>query len=90
VYGDNMIDKYINYFNSFKVLDTEDKKEEIINHFKDLIELLYKINKYYDNNNEILPILDKYETDEEFLDLLFTYIITLKEENAKMIENIRG
>ena len=85
-----MIDKYINYFNSFKVLDTEDKKEEIINHFKDLIELLYKINKYYDNNNEILPILDKYETDEEFLDLLFTYIITLKEENAKMIENIRG
>lgn len=85
-----MIDKYINYFNSFKVLDTEDKKEEIINHFKDLIELLYKINKSYDNNNEILPILDKYETDEEFLDLLFTYIITLKEENAKMIENIRG
>ena len=85
-----MIDKYINYFNSFKVLETEDKKEEIINHFKHLIELLYKINKSYDNNNEILPILDKYETDEEFLDLLFTYIITLKEENAKMIENIRG
>ena len=32
--------------------------------------------------------LDKYSNDDEYLNLLFSYIISLKEENAKLIEKI--
>lgn len=83
-----MVEKYINYYNKFRELDNEDKKKEIVEHFKELILLLYKMNKNIDDNNEILPVLDKYEDDDEFLNLMFTYIITLKEENSKLIDYI--
>lgn len=83
-----MEEKYLNYIRSFNKLDIESKKEEIKNNLYDLLKLLYFINKKIDNMNEVLPVYNNYSNDAEYLNLLFSYIISLKEENAKLIEKI--
>ncbi len=83
-----MIEKYINYINVFKKLDVDDKKEEIIKNFNELFNLLYTYNNNFDLDKNLLPIFKSYESDDEFLNLLFTYIISFKEENAKLIKYI--
>lgn len=76
-------DKYRNLVNEFSKLDIEDKKEEILNNLKELLDIFHNY-----NNDDLLPVLNDYEDDDEFLDMLFTYVISLKEENAKFIEKI--
>ena len=83
-----MEESYLKYIESFNELDIEDKKEEIKNNLYDLLRLLYFTNKKIDNMNEVLPIYNNYSNDDEYFNLLFTYIISLKEENAKLIEKI--
>lgn len=85
-----MEESYLKYIESFNELDIEDKKEEIKNNLYDLLRLLYFTNKKIDNMNEVLPIYNNYSNDDEYLNLLFTYIISLKEENAKLIEKIEN
>ena len=46
-----MIDSYVNYVNVFKELDNEDKKEEIIKNFKELVIVLNEVNKRFNNVN---------------------------------------
>lgn len=83
-----MEESYLKYIESFNELDIEDKKEEIKNNLYDLLRLLYFTNKKIDNMNEVLPIYNNYSNEDEYFNLLFTYIISLKEENAKLIEKI--
>lgn len=83
-----MKEEYFNYIKSFNQLDIEDKKEEIKNNLYELLNLLYFTNKKIDNMNEVLPIYNNYSNDDEYFNLLFSYIISLKEENAKLIEKI--
>jgi|GEM_PF-2481041 hypothetical protein len=85
-----MEESYLKYIESFNELDIEDKKEEIKNNLYDLLRLLYFTNKKIDNMNEVLPIYNNYSNDDEYFNLLFTYIISLKEENAKLIEKIEN
>ena len=80
--------QYINLIRSFKELDIEDKKEEILKKIYELIQLLYLENKKIDSFNTPLGILQEYTDDDSYFDLLFTYIMTLREENAKLIEKI--
>ena len=83
-----MEEKYLNYIKSFNQLDIENKKEEIKNNLLELLKLLYFTNKKIDNMNDVLPIYNNYSNDDEYFNLLFSYIISLKEENAKLIEKI--
>ena len=85
-----MEESYLKYIKSFNELDIEDKKEEIKNNLYDLLSLLYFTNKKIDNMNEVLPIYNNYSNEDEYFNLLFTYIISLKEENAKLIEKIEN
>lgn len=85
-----MEESYLKYINNFNELDIEDKKEEIKNNLYDLLRLLYFTNKKIDNMNEVLPIYNNYSNEDEYFNLLFTYIISLKEENAKLIEKIEN
>ena len=85
-----MEESYLKYIESFNELDIEDKKEEIKNNLYDLLSLLYFTNKKIDNMNEVLPIYNNYSNEDEYFNLLFTYIISLKEENAKLIEKIEN
>ena len=80
--------QYINLIRNFKKLDIEDKKEEILKKIYELIQLLYLENKKIDSFNTPLVILQEYTDDDSYFDLLFTYVMTLREENAKLIEKI--
>jgi len=83
-----MEERYLDYIKSFNQLDIENKKNEIKNNLNDLLKLLYFINKKIDNMNELLPTYNNYSNDDEYYNLLFSYIISIKEENAKLIEKI--
>lgn len=85
-----MEESYLKYIESFNELDIEDKKEEIKNNLYELLRLLYFTNKKIDNMNEVLPVYNNYSNEDEYFNLLFTYIISLKEENAKLIEKIEN
>ena len=54
----------------------------------ELLKLLYYINKKINKYNEVLPILSEYNNEDEYFDNLFTIIISLKEENAKLLDNL--
>ena len=81
-------EKYYKLVDSFSELDIEDKKEEVLKHTLELLQLLYLKNKEFDKEAEVLPVLNKYRDEEEYFNLLFSYIISLKEENAKLIDKL--
>ncbi len=83
-----MEENYINLIAAFKGLEIEDKKEEILKKMYELIQLLYLENKKIDNFNTPLGILKEYSDDDSYYDLLFSYVMTLREENAKLIEKL--
>jgi DNA-directed RNA polymerase subunit F len=85
-----MEESYLNYIKKFNNLDIDDKKEEIKNNLYDLLKLLYFTNKKIDNMNDILPIYSNYSNEDEYFNLLFSYIISLKEENAKLLEKLEN
>lgn len=78
---ENSFQKYISAFNE---LTTDDKKEELIKHFKELFEYLKKI------NNIDYPLYDEYENDDEFLSVAFSYLITIKELSAVAFNKINS
>ena len=83
-----MENKYIELVKAFKEMDIEDKKEDVMKQSLELLKLLYYINKKIDKYNELLPILSEYNNEDEYFDKLFTIIISLKEENAKLLDNL--
>ena len=82
------MDKYMELINSFKKLDIEDKKSEILRIIYEELRLLYFENKKIDDYNEPLSLLHEYSDDDSYFDLLFTYIMSLREENDKIIEHL--
>ena len=84
----NIENKYIELVKAFKEMDIEDKKEDVMKQSLELLKLLYYINKKINKYNEVLPILSEYNNEDEYFDNLFTIIISLKEENAKLLDNL--
>ena len=80
--------KYYDLVSSFSELDLEDKKEEVLKHTLELLQLLYLKNKKLDKDADVLLVLNKYRYEDEYFNLLFSYIISLKEENAKLIDKL--
>lgn len=78
---ENNFQKYILTFNK---LNVNDKKEEIVRHFKELFEYFKKI------NNIDYSIYDDYENDDEFFFIVFTYLITIKELSAITFDKINN
>ena len=81
-----MMESYYELVDSFKDLDVYVKKEEIINELLSLLKLLSAVNKNKDIMNEILPVIQSHDDEDEYFDELFTIIISLKEECAKLID----
>ena len=81
-------EKYNNYLNSFKNLDIDEKKEFIISDLNELINAFYKINTDFNKNSKMLPVEEDYETNDEFLDKIFTLIASLKEVSADTLSII--
>ena len=80
------MESYYELVDSFKDLDVYDKKEEIINELLGLLKLLSVVNKNEGIMNEVLPIIQSHDDEDEYFDELFTIIISLKEECAKLID----
>lgn len=80
------MESYYELVDSFKDLDVYDKKEEIISELLSLLKLLSVVNKNSNVMNEVLPVIQSYDDEEEYFDELFTIIISLKEECAKLID----
>lgn len=81
-------EKYNNYINSFKSLESTEKKEFIISELNELIKTFYKINIDFNKNDKLLPTEDDYETEDEFLIKIFTQILSLKEVSADTLSVI--
>lgn len=81
-----MNNSYIDMVSAFSELDIESKREEILKEVSELLSLFYYMNKKCDSLNEALPVLQEYDSEDEYLDELFTILISLKEESAKVVE----
>ena len=62
-----MEENYINLLSNFKLLDLDDKRDEIIKKTYELIQLLYFENKKIDSFNSALGVLKDYNDDDEYL-----------------------
>lgn len=83
-----MNNSYVEMVKAFSELDVDSKREEILKNTLELLHLMYYVNKKQDSLNEALPTLQEYDSEEEYLDELFTVLISLKEESAKVINRI--
>lgn len=82
--------EYLDLFRNFKELDIEDKRHEILKVISDEIRLLYLENNKISSYNEPLGLLEEYNDEDEYLNLLYIYTMLLREENDKLIEKIEG
>ena len=80
--------EYLDLFRNFKELDIEDKRREILKVISDEIRLLYLENNKISSYNEQLGLLEEYNDEDEYLNLLFIYTMLLREENDKLIEKV--
>ena len=80
-----MKQEYIELVNKFKDLSKTEKQIEIISNINELLRLMYIMNKSLNQSNEVLPIIKNYSNELEYYDVLFTIVISLKEEIAKLI-----
>ena len=80
--------EYLDLFRNFKELDIEDKRHEILKVISDEIRLLYLENNKISSYNEQLGLLEEYNDEDEYLNLLFIYTMLLREENDKLIEKV--
>ncbi len=80
--------EYLNLFRNFKELDIEDKRRELLKVISDEIRLLYLENNKISSYNEQLGLLEEYNDEDEYLNLLFIYTMLLREENDKLIEKV--
>ena len=76
--------EYVKMVKAFMELSIEDKREEILKNIKELMSIYYRYNNMVDNTNTALPVLNDYSDEDKFCDALFTYLISLKEETAKL------
>ena len=83
-----MSTEYLDLFRNFKELDIEDKRIELLKVISDEIRLLYLENNKISSYNEQLGLLEEYNDEDEYLNLLFIYTMLLREENDKLIEKI--
>ena len=81
-------EKYNNYINSFKSLESDEKKELIISELNEIINTFYKISLDFNKNDKILSMEEEFETEDEFLIKIFTQILSLKEVSADTLSVI--
>ena len=65
--------EYLDLFRNFKELDIEDKRRELLKVISDEIRLLYLENNKISSYNEPLGLLEEYNDEDEYLNLLFIY-----------------
>lgn len=83
-----MREEYLKYVLAFKNMNTESKKAELVSQLAELIEFINDTNKQIDETDSYLPVLTKVNDEDDYLTQLFTLIISLKEENGKLVNRL--
>ena len=83
-----MEEKYNNYLDAFSKLDIADKRQEIINELLNIIKVFYKVNTDFNLNVKLLPVKSDYESEEEYLNSLISYVISLRELSSGAVNLI--
>lgn len=83
-----MKEKYKDYIISFNHLDIYDKRKELTNELLDLLKIFYKINKDFNIDCHVLPIINDSSTEEEYLTSLCSCVLSLKEVSSDTIKFI--
>lgn len=74
------------YFDTFKLLSTEDKKDIVLSEVKQTASFIEEINKHYNIENISKPKMKDKDIDEnEYLDQLFFYIEDIKENMSSYV-----
>lgn len=80
-----MREEYLKYVLAFKNMNTESKKSELVSQLAELIKFINDTNKQIDIPDAYLPVLTNAVEEDDYLTQLFTLIISLKEENGKLV-----
>ena len=80
-----MKEEYLKYILAFKKLSTDNKQTEILSQLIELIQFTNTINNRLNDAEKPLPVLTTADNEDEYLDQLFTLLLSLKEENGKLV-----
>jgi len=87
-----LLDKFNNYIESYKKLPLVEKKQIVEKELKETLALLVKLheNKGIEENllfnKEILDVKDGNSSEEDFVEAMFVYILSLQEILGSYIE----
>lgn len=85
-------EKLNNYINSYKKLSLVDKKKTLEKEIKVILALLEKLHENLGAksnflfNKEILDIKEGVSTEEDFVEAMFVYVLSIQESLASYIE----
>ena len=72
-----MDQKYSNYLESFNSLDVDEKREHLLLLLKDVFDEASDINNKLGINSDVY-ISDEYESEDDYLKVMFNYLVNLK------------
>ena len=72
-----MDQKYSNYLESFNSLDVDEKREHLLLLLKDVFDEANDINNKLGINSDVY-ISDEYESEDDYLKVMFNYLVNLK------------
>jgi len=85
-------DKLNDYVDAYKKLSLVDKKQVVEKEIKETLALLVKLHEKLGResnilfNKEVLDIKDGVSTEEDFVEAMFVYILTIQEALASYID----
>ena len=87
-----LVDKLNNYVETYKKLSLIEKKQIIEKEIKDTLALLVKLHEDHGKesdilfNKEILDVKDGISNEEDFVEAVFVYVLSIQEMLASYIE----
>lgn len=84
---DGYDDANLEKLSAFMHLDNQDKATDILNQLTRILELLSFSNNTFDEDNDLLPVLDRDDDTHTSLDTMYSYILAIQHELGKLIEH---
>lgn len=90
------MEEYNSYINAFVNLDTDDKREEVVNKLKELIATLELIAKKLNDaqpvllNREMIDLNQEEVSEDDYLEAVFAYLISLEDLIGRTLNKTLG
>jgi len=89
-------EKFNNYIETYKKLSLIDKKQALEKEIKETLALLQKLHENLGKENdilfnkEVLDVKDGISSEEDFVEAMFVYILTIQESLASYVDLKEG